>query len=159
MWLIQIFLSLVNLIIWVSSWGDWQIGFSSNHAWEFIREKKLFIWVGLFAAVVDIITKSYIKIDKLERIFASPLAKRIAKQRDIPLSSIKGSGPHGRILKIDVDNFDIQKIEYPGLNNLESKNFETIEDSRAYISEAVSHLKRNRKEVWELEFLCTTRTY
>ena len=77
----------------------------------------------------DIITKSYIKIDKLERIFASPLAKRIAKQRDIPLSSIKGSGPHGRILKIDVDNFDIQKIEYPGLNNLESKNFEIVKNS------------------------------
>ena len=77
----------------------------------------------------DIITKSYIKIDKLERIFASPLAKRIAKQRDIPLSSIKGSGPYGRILKIDVDNFDIQKIEYPGLNNLESKNFEIVKNS------------------------------
>ena len=77
----------------------------------------------------DIITKSYIKPDKLERIFATPLAKRIAKQRDIPLSSIKGSGPHGRILKIDVDNFDIKKIEYPGLNNLESKNFEIVKNS------------------------------
>jgi hypothetical protein len=32
-------------------------------------------------------------------------------------------------------------------NEIESKNFETIEDSRAYISEAVSHLKRNRKEL------------
>ena len=42
-------------------------------------------------------------------------SKRIAKQRDIPLSSIKGSGPHGRILKIDIDNFDIKKIEYPSL--------------------------------------------
>ena len=76
-----------------------------------------------------IITKSYIKPDKLDRIFATPLAKRIAKQKDIPLSSIKGSGPHGRILKIDVDNFDIQKIEYPGLNNLESKNFEIVKNS------------------------------
>ena len=57
-------------------------------------------------------TKSYFKPDKLERIFVSPLAKRIAKQRDIPLSSIKGSGPYGRILKTDIDNFDIKKIEY-----------------------------------------------
>ena len=48
---------------------------------------------------------------------------------DIPLNSVKGSGPHGRILKIDVDNFDIQKIEYPGLNNLESKNFEIVKNS------------------------------
>ena len=74
-------------------------------------------------------TKSYFKPDKLERIFVSPLAKRIAKQRDIPLSSIKGSGPHGRILKIDVDNFDIKKIEYPSLNNLESNNFKIVKNS------------------------------
>ena len=77
----------------------------------------------------DEISKSYFKPDKLERIFVSPLAKRIAKQRDIPLSSIKGSGPHGRILKIDIDNFDIKKIEYPSLNNLESNNFEIVKNS------------------------------
>ena len=80
-------------------------------------------------SVSDNTTKSYFKPDKLERIFVSPLAKRIAKQRDIPLSSINGSGPHGRILKIDVDNFDIKKIEYPSLNNLESNNFEIVKNS------------------------------
>ena len=57
--------------------------------------------------ISDIIKKPYIKPDKIERIFVSPLAKRISKQRDIPLSLIKGSGPHGRILKIDIDNFNI----------------------------------------------------
>lgn len=36
------------------------------------------------------------------RIFASPLAKRIAKDKGIDLSAIKGSGPHGRIVKDDV---------------------------------------------------------
>ena len=80
-------------------------------------------------SISDNTTKSYFKPDKLERIFVSPLAKRIAKQRDIPLSSIKGSGPHGRILKIDVDNFDIKKIEYTSLNNLESNNFEIVKNS------------------------------
>ena len=80
-------------------------------------------------SISDNTTKSYFKPDKLERIFVSPLAKRIAKLRDIPLSSIKGSGPHGRILKIDVDNFDIKKIEYPSLNNLESNNFEIVKNS------------------------------
>ena len=80
-------------------------------------------------SISDNTTKSYFKPDKLERIFVSPLAKRIAKQRDIPLSSIKGSGPHGRILKIDVDNFDIKKIEYPSLNNLESNNFKIVKNS------------------------------
>ena len=37
------------------------------------------------------------------RIFASPLAKRIAKEKGIDLSAVKGSGPHGRILRADVD--------------------------------------------------------
>ncbi len=74
-------------------------------------------------------TKSYFKPDKLERIFVSPLAKRIAKQRDIPLSSIKGSGPYGRILKIDVDNYDVKKIEYSSLSNLESNNFKIVKNS------------------------------
>ena len=80
-------------------------------------------------SISDNSTKSHFKPDKLERIFVSPLAKRIAKQRDIPLSSIKGSGPYGRILKIDVDNFDIKKIEYPSLNNLENNNFEIVKNS------------------------------
>ena len=80
-------------------------------------------------SISDNTTKSYFKPDKLERIFVSPLAKRIAKQRDIPLSSIKGSGPNGRILKIDVDNFDVKKIEYPSLNNLEINNFEIVKNS------------------------------
>ncbi|HSV04353.1 MAG TPA: pyruvate dehydrogenase complex dihydrolipoamide acetyltransferase, partial [Phenylobacterium sp.] len=38
-----------------------------------------------------------------ERIFASPLARRIAEQKGIDLSSIRGSGPHGRIVKADVE--------------------------------------------------------
>ena len=80
-------------------------------------------------SISDITTEPYIKPDKLERIFVSPLAKRIAKQRDIPLSSIEGSGPQGRILKIDVDNFDIKKIEYPSQNYLESNNFEIVKNS------------------------------
>jgi len=38
------------------------------------------------------------------RIFASPLAKRIATERNIDLKNTTGSGPHGRIIKIDLDN-------------------------------------------------------
>ena len=39
------------------------------------------------------------------RIFASPLARQIAKDKGINLSQIKGSGENGRIVKIDVENF------------------------------------------------------
>jgi pyruvate dehydrogenase E2 component (dihydrolipoamide acetyltransferase) len=39
------------------------------------------------------------------RIFASPLAKQIAKDKGINLSQVKGSGENGRITKSDVENF------------------------------------------------------
>ena len=39
-----------------------------------------------------------------ERIFASPLARRIAKQKGIDLTELKGSGPRGRIVKADVES-------------------------------------------------------
>lgn len=37
------------------------------------------------------------------RVFASPLARRIAAQKGLDLNAIKGSGPHGRIIKADVE--------------------------------------------------------
>lgn len=39
------------------------------------------------------------------RIFASPLAKQIAKDKGIDLSQVNGSGENGRIVKSDVENF------------------------------------------------------
>ena len=39
-----------------------------------------------------------------ERVFASPLARRIAKDKGLELSQIKGTGPKGRIVKADVLN-------------------------------------------------------
>jgi pyruvate dehydrogenase E2 component (dihydrolipoamide acetyltransferase) len=40
------------------------------------------------------------------RLFASPLARRIAKNKGLDLAQIKGSGPKGRIVKADVENAD-----------------------------------------------------
>ena len=45
------------------------------------------------------------KSSNSSRLFATPVAKRLAKQMDIDLSLLKGSGPNGRILKFDVENF------------------------------------------------------
>ena len=36
------------------------------------------------------------------RVFASPLARRVAKEAGIDLSAVNGSGPHGRIVQADV---------------------------------------------------------
>ncbi|KIJ68324.1 hypothetical protein HYDPIDRAFT_146264 [Hydnomerulius pinastri MD-312] len=40
-----------------------------------------------------------------ERIFASPIAKKIALEKGIPLSKIKGTGPEGRIIREDVEKY------------------------------------------------------
>jgi len=37
------------------------------------------------------------------RVFASPLAKRIAKEKGVDIASVTGSGPRGRIVKADVE--------------------------------------------------------
>ncbi|GAB9474738.1 Pyruvate dehydrogenase complex dihydrolipoamide acetyltransferase [Globisporangium polare] len=41
--------------------------------------------------------------DSSERVFASPLAKKLARESGAILSVINGSGPHGRIVKADVE--------------------------------------------------------
>ncbi|MEQ9813213.1 MAG: pyruvate dehydrogenase complex dihydrolipoamide acetyltransferase [Azospirillaceae bacterium] len=38
-----------------------------------------------------------------ERVFASPLARRMAAQNELDLGQISGSGPHGRIVKSDIE--------------------------------------------------------
>lgn len=40
------------------------------------------------------------------RIFATPLARRLAKENGVDLGSINGSGPHGRIVKNDILNIN-----------------------------------------------------
>jgi len=40
-----------------------------------------------------------------QRIFASPLAKKMAKDKGVNLADVKGSGDHGRIVKKDIENY------------------------------------------------------
>jgi len=44
-------------------------------------------------------------LPKGDRIFASPIAKKIALERGIPLAKVKGTGPEGRILREDVEKY------------------------------------------------------
>ena len=41
------------------------------------------------------------------RIFASPLAKKLAKEKGLDLSTVKGSGEHGRIIRRDVEQAQV----------------------------------------------------
>ncbi|XP_044487130.1 dihydrolipoyllysine-residue acetyltransferase component 2 of pyruvate dehydrogenase complex, mitochondrial-like [Mangifera indica] len=40
-----------------------------------------------------------------DRIFASPLARKLAEDNNVPLSSIKGTGPDGSIVKADIEEY------------------------------------------------------
>ncbi len=47
------------------------------------------------------------------RVFASPLARRIAAERGLDLTQLKGSGPHGRIVKADLEGQSIAAASAP----------------------------------------------
>lgn len=44
------------------------------------------------------------------RIKASPLARKMAEEQGISLSNVKGSGPRGRIIKRDIEEFEPSKV-------------------------------------------------
>ncbi|MFK7881080.1 pyruvate dehydrogenase complex dihydrolipoamide acetyltransferase [Roseobacter sp.] len=44
------------------------------------------------------------------RVFASPLARRIAAEKGVDLKAVKGSGPHGRIVKADVEGLSATAV-------------------------------------------------
>lgn len=56
------------------------------------------------------------------RVFASPLAKKIAQEKGINLSQVKGSGENGRIVKSDVENFSPSAVATPAQAVVEATN-------------------------------------
>jgi len=57
------------------------------------------------------------------RIFASPLAKKIAKDKGIDLKYVKGSGEHGRITRTDLENYTPATSTAAGKTNTTRSNF------------------------------------
>ena len=55
--------------------------------------------LGTESAETDLSTNT----TNAQRIFASPLAKRLAKNTGVNIHQIKGTGPHGRIVKRDIE--------------------------------------------------------
>ena len=69
-----------------------------------IVEKKIKNNENLLIKKEDTSENSKNKFDSKSRIKISPLAKRIALQNNINFNEIKGSGPLGRIIKVDIVN-------------------------------------------------------
>jgi pyruvate dehydrogenase E2 component (dihydrolipoamide acetyltransferase) len=57
------------------------------------------------AAVTEKTEEAVQVVSDGRRIFISPLAKKIAEQKGINISHVKGSGENGRIVKSDIENF------------------------------------------------------
>ena len=45
------------------------------------------------------------------RVFATPLARRLAREKGIDLGSVTGSGPHGRIVKTDILDLKVSDVD------------------------------------------------
>ena len=81
-------------------------------------------------------TVETLSVNSNSRILASPLAKKIAKEKSIDLKNINGSGDNGRIIKEDVENYTAPKIVTAKPNiiksepSLENESFEEIENSQ-----------------------------
>ncbi|MDA9585493.1 pyruvate dehydrogenase complex dihydrolipoamide acetyltransferase [Amylibacter sp.] len=71
-----------------------------------------------------------------ERIFATPLARRIAKSTNVDLANIKGSGPYGRIVKADVQSKNVNASEKTPItqitSSLTSETIKTIYKDREF---------------------------
>ena len=87
---------------------------------------------------VSVETQINTKVDKIQTIekstksnddqntnFASPFVKKFSKDNNIDLTLIKGSGPDGRIIKKDIQNFELQ-INDENITVIEPSNIRKI---------------------------------
>ena len=90
---------------------------------------------GIIETINTVENKPSIKLENTnkslnkERVFATPLARRIAKSKNLELTNIKGTGPYGRIVKADVESNNIKHLEKTAtLSMTSSTTTETIKD-------------------------------
>ncbi|KAH9824932.1 2-oxoacid dehydrogenases acyltransferase-domain-containing protein [Melampsora americana] len=78
-------------------------------------------------------------------IFATPAAKRIALEKGIPLGSIKGSGPNGRILESDLSSYSQSSSSSTGSATSAAPSYNDIPASnmRRVIASRLTDSKRN----------------
>jgi pyruvate dehydrogenase E2 component (dihydrolipoamide acetyltransferase) len=68
-----------------------------------------------------------------QRILASPLAKKIASDKGIQLTQVKGSGENGRIVKSDIENFTPQASSAPAATTSAAAKTETVAAPKVFV--------------------------
>ena len=86
------------------------------------------------------------EIIKSQRIFISPLAKKLANDKNIDISAIQGTGENGRIVKSDIENYKetiVQPHVQPTIASLDNQDFSEINHSqmRKVIAKRLSESK------------------
>ena len=85
-------------------------------------------------------SNSQLPASNSERIFASPLAKQIAKDKGINLSNVNGSGENGRIVKNDVENF-VPQATTSQVTQPETRNAQP-ETAKPFIPDGVNYSEK-----------------
>ena len=80
------------------------------------------------------VTKIIVQKESQQRINISPLAKKIAAEKGIDITTIKGSGDHGRIVKRDVEGLQITSRQVSEVidntsSSINYSNFVNVDDS------------------------------
>ncbi len=88
-----------------------------------------------------VLPKSPEPIHNNERIFASPLAKRIAADKGINLQNITGSGPRGRIIKQDLEGQERNALAVKQRNPI-SHSLEPLTNMRKVIAKRLVESKQ-----------------
>ena len=83
---------------------------------------------------------------KSGRIFISPLAKKLAKDKNIDISTIQGSGENGRIIKSDIENYKepaVETIAQPIISSSDKQEYSEVNHSqmRKVIAKRLSESK------------------
>ena len=78
------------------------------------------------------------------RIKASPLARKMAEDKGIELSRVDGSGPNGRIIKADIENY--KETAQPAAASASTQSFETLESKEVKVSQMRKTIARRLSE-------------
>jgi len=82
-----------------------------------------------------------------QRIFASPLAKKIASEKGVNLANVTGSGDHGRIVKKDIENFVPSQKAAPAAGSVEANSATKADTTIAQLpvgEESFEDIKNNQ---------------
>ena len=89
--------------------------------------------------IVTIEKKDSLEKNNSQKIKASPLARKIAKEKGLDINQIQGSGENGRIVKRDLDNLSIHQAKIP--DQQEFVNKQPLSQMRKVIANRLSESK------------------